>query len=639
MEQQIDFLLQVAQELGLQGVINKLTAIKQRSLQANAGLILPLVGEFSSGKTTLLNALTDSKQLETATKPTTATIYEVHFGCERCEAKVVTAEGECVKVDDISELKNDKLADAQVVTVSDTSTKVPSTTVLVDTPGLSSPDPKHRQTLVDFLPQADAILLVSDINQQVTRTLTDFIDTIKLSKRPIYMVLTKSDTKSASEIEAAKKYIEANCKIPVEQIVVTSAAKDEMADLYSLLDNIQKSKNEILQKVDGQRLKEIAKIMLAQIDEFLSASTSDDKLDIEVKKQLLVLDKIKSNINKLIESVSNDVFECGTAISRQFEDTIYSKLSALVAGKSANFNNEAISLINSTASLLLDNYKEAIQDVVTKKIQEAQGSEIEIPLESLAMLDVSNVQLESLSYNLDLDSMGHEYDKAIRNGILAAAAVGAVLVAAGPVGAAVGSVASPTAGVAVGAATGAATAGGVAAGGVSTAVSVAGDVGSVIIANKMLKRINQAKKIAGKGLVGAKKLAGNVAGHIKETSEFVVKATEQYDEIEKKVDKKGFMVSMVGLVTDKFRSKPQRARAVKVYVEDSLAPGFKAQLNNASEDIIGMIREGLQTAATGMISQKTAVLNQLRQQRAEKKEEFDHKMEVFREYKNKLSII
>ena len=225
----IEFLKQVANELGQQNIEKNLNAIQQRASQPNANILIPLVGEFSSGKTTLLNALTDSKKLETATKPTTATIYEIHFGCNKCEANVVMSDGQTVHVDDLGELKNDKLSDAQVVTVFDTSKKVPSSTILVDTPGLSSPEIKHRQVLVDFLPSADAILLVVDINQQVTRSLTEFIDMIKLSKRPIYIVLTKSDTKSLPEIEAAKQYIADNCKLPVQQIFVFSAAKDYMS--------------------------------------------------------------------------------------------------------------------------------------------------------------------------------------------------------------------------------------------------------------------------------------------------------------------------------------------------------------------------------------------------------------------------
>lgn len=75
----IEFLKEVAQELGQQNILNSLNAIQERASQQNASLLIPLVGEFSSGKTTLLNALTDSKKLETATKPTTATIYEIHL--------------------------------------------------------------------------------------------------------------------------------------------------------------------------------------------------------------------------------------------------------------------------------------------------------------------------------------------------------------------------------------------------------------------------------------------------------------------------------------------------------------------------------------------------------------------------------
>ena len=64
----------IADYLGLSDIVSELEAIDLRSRQENANLILPLVGEFSSGKTTLINALTDSKKLETSTKPTTATI-------------------------------------------------------------------------------------------------------------------------------------------------------------------------------------------------------------------------------------------------------------------------------------------------------------------------------------------------------------------------------------------------------------------------------------------------------------------------------------------------------------------------------------------------------------------------------------
>ena len=622
----IEFLKEVAQELGLQNILNSLNAIQERASQQNANLLIPLVGEFSSGKTTLLNALTDSKKLETATKPTTATIYEIHFGCNKCEANVVLSDGQVAHFDDLGELKNDQLSDAQIVTVFDTSTKVPSSTILVDTPGLSSPVVKHRQVLVDFLPSADAILLVVDINQQVTRSLTDFIDMIKLSKRPVYIVLTKSDTKSVSEIEAAKQYIADNCKLPVQQVVVVSAAKDNMSELYALLETIQKSKNEILAKVDGQRIKDLAQILVNRVDEMLTASSSDENLDMEIRRQQLDLDKIKRNINRLIDSMASDISEDGSKISRRFEDSMYEKLGALVAGGSANMDNDALSVINNTASLLLSEYKNNIMGILKSKVQSVQGSDSEIPVESLMSIDLSGVQISGLNYNLDLNSMGHEYDGMIKTGVIAVAAVATVAAAvatAGAAGAAAGAAGTAGTAGAAGTAAAAGTAGTAgAAGTVATTVAAskavdivdtATDVGSIIYTRKMMKRIAK-------------------------TEEFAGKAVDKYNKIEKS-DKKGILSSMVGFATERLLSKPQRVRAVRNYVDGTLAPEFKSQMENLSQSVVNMVRGGLQNDASEMIAQKTAMLNELKEQCSEHKAEFARRKETLKQYKEKLSTI
>ena len=612
----IEFLKEVAQELGQQNILNGLNAIQKRVSQQNANLLIPLVGEFSSGKTTLLNALTDSKKLETATKPTTATIYEIHFGCNKCEANVVLSDGQVAHFDDLGELKNDQLSDAQIVTVFDTSTKVPSSTILVDTPGLSSPVIKHRQVLVDFLPSADAILLVVDINQQVTRSLTDFIDMIKLSKRPVYIVLTKSDTKSVSEIEAAKQYIADNCKLPVQQVVVVSAAKDNMSELYALLETIQKSKNEILAKVDGQRIKDLAQILVNRVDEMLTASSSDENLDMEIRRLQLDLDKIKRNINRLIDSMASDISEDGSKISRRFEDSMYEKLGALVAGGSANMDNDALSVINNTASLLLSEYKNNIMGILKSKVQSAQGSDSEIPVESLMSIDLSGIQISGLSYDLDLNSMGHEYDGMIKTGVIAVAAVAAVAATVATAGAASAATAAGAEGAAGTA--GAASAAGTAATTVAASkavdiVDTATDVGSIIYTSKMMKRIAK-------------------------TEEFAGKAVDKYNKIEK-ADKKGILSSMVGFATERLLSKPQRVRAVRNYVDGTLAPEFKSQMENLSQSVVNMVRGSLQNDASEMIAQKTAMLNELKEQSSEHKAEFARRKETLKQYKEKLSTI
>ena len=592
--EKISTLVEIAEYLGLDNITAELNSIELRSKQENANLMLPLVGEFSSGKTTLINSLTDSKKLETATKPTTATIYEVHFGSDICSASVVNENGELINVPDIALLKNEDLADAKTVTVFDTSTKVPSTTILVDTPGLSSPDPKHKQTLVNFLPLADAIILVIDINQQVTRSLTDFIETMKLSQRRIYLVLTKSDTKSKDDIEAAKVYISKNCQVPVQQVAVVSAATNSLEELYALFDNIQKDKKEILKRVDGQRVKNIVNTLTEQVEDLMKASSTDKDLDEAIRRCQYDLDKIKRNIDRLVESMSEDIEEHERTITRKFEDTISSKLNALVTGQSNNFDAEAVSTINTTATLLVNEYKSGIQSLLREKARSVRGTDNEIPLNSLEELDMTDVQTQGLSYNLDLNTMGHEYDGAIKGGVIAAAAVG------------VAALTVSTGGTA----------------GAETAIELAdaaADVGSMISTTKAVSRIEKAERLVTNA---AEKYA-------------TVEATSQ-NAGQQIGNDKGMIDSLVGFATDKMMGKPQRARAIRNYIDSSLAPEFKSMLSQNSQRLVSSIRDGLQNEASILIGQKTEALNQLKTEKEEQREMFNQRIEQLREYKTNL---
>ena len=593
----INELRTIADYIGLTNVVEELSLLESRSKQENANIILPLVGEFSSGKTTLINALTDSKGLESATKPTTATIYEVHFGSEACHAEVIDANGNCIEVENINDLKNEELADAKVVTVFDTSTRVPASTIIVDTPGLSSPDPQHKQTLVNFLPKADGVLLVTDINQQMTRSLSEFIEMIKLSQRPIYLILTKSDTKSKEDIESAKEYICKNCKIPLKQVAVVSATKDSLEELYFLLDSIQKDKKDILRCVDEQRIKNITKLMLKQIEDLMSASSSDKDTDEAVRKCQYELDTIKRQIERLVDSVADDIDEQERTTTRKFEDIIFDKLNTLITGKSSDFDNEALTTINNTASLLMNSYKSGIQTAICEKARTQSEREKEdgISLESLKSMNLSNIQMTGLTYNMDLNGMGHEYDQWIKVGVIAAAAVGTVAATAG---------------------------GALVSGKAIDAIDTASDIVSIVSNQKAADRIGKAVT-------------------------FATKVTQKYETIEngaqalsgKVGSDKGLIDSMVGFVTDKLLSKPQRARAVRNYIDSSLSPDFKNRLKEISLELVNIVRVSLNEEATEIINQKTNSLNQLKAERKEQKEQFEQRISQLREYKTLLLTI
>ncbi len=600
-------LIDIARYLGLSQIEAELFAIQTRQNQENPFLVLPLVGEFSSGKTTLINALTDSRKLETATKPTTATIYEIHFGCDTCRATVLTENNEFVEFEDIADLRNDALVDAKVVTVFDTSNRVPSTTILVDTPGLSSPDAKHKQTLIGFLPKADAILLVVDINQQVTRSLTDFIGMMKLSNRSIFLVLTKADTKAQSDIERAKLYLSENCEIPIQRIATVSAMKGNLDELYGLFIELQASKKEILSRVDNQRIKDIMVRLRNHIEELTKASSSDKEMDQSILGLQQELNSINRRIDALIDSVSDDILGKERDTVRKFEDTVQGKLNALVVGKSSNFDAEAVSMINGTAALLLSKYKDSVQDVLRKAAMSQDGKET-FASSLLTNMDMDSLQISGLSYNLNLNTMGHEYDGMIKTGLIAVAAIG------------VAAVAAPAAAGAAGTGGAALTQTMALAPNLIDVADTVSDVSSIISNTRSVGRIERA-------------------------SGFVSNAKSQYDAISSDNLRygqdvgydKGIIDSLVGLATDKIMSKPQRVRAVRNYVESTLSPEFKLSLQDISKHIISEVRETISRDATETISQKEASIRQLKRERAEKEETFNARMAQLKEFKTFLS--
>ena len=97
--------------------------------------------------------------------------------------------------------------------------------------------------------------------------------------------------------------------------------------------------------------------------------------------------------------------------------------------------------------------------------------------------------------------------------------------------------------------------------------------------------------------------------------------------------------SMIGLVTDKLMSKPQRVRAIRNYIDGSLSPEFKVNLQSISQSLVNTISCNLHNEASDLIVQKTESLNQLKQELKEKKNIFEQRMNKLREFKTTLLTI
>ncbi|MBQ6179694.1 MAG: dynamin family protein [Bacteroidales bacterium] len=582
---------EIAEDLGLQGILSSLKALAKKDDSSLCSVVIPLVGEFSAGKTTLINSLTNTRQLETATKPTTATIYEISFGNESSYAEVFDSEGAFERrVDDIKSLKNSELHNASLVKVFDTSHKVSSSIVIVDTPGLSAPDPKHRQALVDYLPNSDGILLVSDINQQLTASLLGFIKTAKLANRTIFLALTQCDTKADSEIESARRYASSVSGIPIDNIVCVSAYKEQLEELYKLLNRIQTDKSNILKKVNEHRFCELKNQVIEILDQLIKSSEPNTSFDDVVREQKYKYNTLKQEIEGLVETVQNEIESISRDSARKFEDQIFDQLDSLAATDGIDYDAEAKALVDSTMRVMFNDYRTSIQTLFARKARESFSSDDSIALSGLMGIDLSGFDIGEMPYNLNLNELGHEYDKKITAGIKIAAAVAVT----------------------------------------AAIVSTGGAAEAARSATKNVAGAANAGKVA--------KVASTLVS-FKKGVDFISNTSDKYGEIEEKNrahNERGALESLIGTITDRTLGKPQRRRAIHQYVDLTLSPSYKQGLESITSLIITAFSDCVQNCAASQLNEITEALQKAKKEQFDSESAYKERIHKLAAYRKKL---
>ncbi|MBF1405801.1 MAG: dynamin family protein [Porphyromonas sp.] len=593
-------IIEIAESLEQKSIAERLRAIDERTQNPSAQLILPLIGEFSAGKTSLINALTDSKVLETASLPTTATLYQIIFGAPENKAVALSAEGEEVELQ-LDALKNDELKKYPTVTLFDTSTKVPKDIIFVDTPGLSSPDPRHREVLTSILPRVDAILLTVDANQAVTRSLVEFVKSMRLAEKPIYLILNKIDTKSPSELQDLKRGIARDVDLPIDSLVCASAYANNISELQQLLSKIQGQKTQIIAKVDALRTKELIGELRSFIAEILRSSSSPKELKEAVRAQERELERLQSNIRQLMERVEEKLSDKVDETQSSLRTQLWSSLNGILSKKGISYNDAIKAEVINVKTILLQNFTRQVATTIREV--NASSRDIRVQLPSAETIDLSQLgeQIDNIPME-DFDSVGHGWDKAIGWATVGLASVAGVATLA-----ATGGLAALGIGGAAGAtgAAGAATAAGVALEAGEAAVMAT----TAVKTTKMMRMMNVMSK------------AGSFIQKGHQISSVVSSAAEK---------ERGFIEGLVGKATE-FFSKPRREAAVEHFLDAQILPNFEADLRNYLSESLRLIGERMNAEAATLVGEKREALSQLQAQQEQEQAKYEAEIKAMKE--------
>lgn len=348
-------------------------------LNKEAYIKVPFVGDFSSGKSTLLNAMMGVDLLPTNILPQTAVSYELYYSEQ--ERLDIFEEDKLIGTEPLSTIKELKLSPKNHVVVYINNDFIKHYNdrhiVLVDMPGIDSGIEAHNNAILQYIQDGNCFVLVTEAESGTLRNSTiSFIDEIRKYNTPLYIVVSKCDKKPADELEGIKQTITETAKrITKEEIpvVLSSAADKNFNEVESLVDGIDAE--QVIAKKYGGIVQGIISGYIAELGvqaNFLASNKKDFSKDIERLRQekeraLQDIMEKKASAQPLqgsADDILQDITDALTAKAGYLATLLYNHTD------SDSFNRELMTIIR---PVMVNSFKREVteyQDIIGGALQE-----------------------------------------------------------------------------------------------------------------------------------------------------------------------------------------------------------------------------------------------------------------------------
>ncbi len=212
-------------------------------------LVIPVVGNFSAGKSTLLNRFLGSSVLPTAITPETSLATELHYSAnERIEAFSNNDEkAESFELNEQSfEVIKENASKYSYLKVylNNEALKNSAPLVFVDMPGFDSPISSHTHAILEYLERGVHFVILTSIEEgNLTKRMVRELKNLLEFDKGLSFILSKTNLRTPSQVEEISHYIQ-------DQI-------QDHLDLTTHLIHSNKDNNallEIADKIDAEKL-------------------------------------------------------------------------------------------------------------------------------------------------------------------------------------------------------------------------------------------------------------------------------------------------------------------------------------------------------------------------------------------------
>ncbi|MDD6545951.1 MAG: dynamin family protein [Pseudomonadota bacterium] len=309
-------LLELRQKYGLPGD----ALSKYISRMDHFQVVAPLIGEFSTGKSSLVNALLGRSVLSVNITPETAVPTEICYSSDE-HAVVFGSNGgtETISVDEFQkrEFSVDKVKKVQLY-LNNAFLREISSVKLVDMPGFNSGIELHSRAIDEYLPDAQAyLLLFSARSSTISSDMAGFLKELHLHGMPVFLLISKSRAVTEDELRICVERIRADAAkylgladVPVG---VTNAKGHEqiIEPLQDDLRRIEADSQNIFRNDAKSRLQQHGSDLALYLETAIKrADLTPDELSGKIEEAKRKIESLKGKLHDAGSSFSSEVDEC-----------------------------------------------------------------------------------------------------------------------------------------------------------------------------------------------------------------------------------------------------------------------------------------------------------------------------------------
>ena len=344
-------------------------------------LLVPVIGAFSAGKSSLLNAFLGENVLGIGLTPETELATELRYSNDP-HLLAIRLDGSSERLD-VSALTTMKTRANEFthlqLYLDNPRLKASPSLVLVDMPGFGSSLANHNKAIAYYLPRGVHFIVVTSVEDgNITQSMLRQLDDLQTYERDFTFLLNKTNLRSDEQVQDVAELVDEQIRINfVDTRPLVRVGLDADVRLAEVLTHLQPE--QIIRQVFEDRLKDMTHSLLNQINLALASlkksQAENEHALSELANGIRQIERKRDNILEDLrdQQLDRTVEHCLSAVGRELDNVQSELVSAGLAGNQEGFSRIVSEVVRGSMTRTIKDQMDNLSRTVVADFAQALG--------------------------------------------------------------------------------------------------------------------------------------------------------------------------------------------------------------------------------------------------------------------------